>query len=160
MNRIHLSALKQTCAMHIFIIPGRRWATFPLFIFEEQQEWTFIFIVLIKYHSMHQLVVHLFCFQFFASTRSPARQTIDIYLHALLLLVRSFGALAPKLTARVGGVVTAPARAIAEIVATSAQASLAFRDGRGIASALFALPLPRYLEKCKLGTRIWWYLFV
>lgn len=74
-------------------------------------------------------------------------------LHALLLLVRSLGALTPQLTARVGGVVTAPARAIAEIVATSAQAPLAFGDGRGIASALLALALPRYLEKCKLEQR-------
>ena len=63
----------------------QKMATFPLFIFEEQQEWTYIFIVLIKFHSVHQLVVHLFCFQFFASTRSPARQTIDIYTRFFFL---------------------------------------------------------------------------
>ena len=130
-------------------------ATFSLFIFEEQQDRTFSFIVL-KIPicaSTHNIFILLpkFCIHAIRLLDCwPQIQCQKNLLGTLLLLVRSLRALAPQLTACVGCVVAAPARAIAEIMATSAQASLAFGDGRGIASALLALALPRYLEKCKL----------
>ena len=98
---------------------------------------------------MHQLAVYLFCFRLRPHGR-PAIQGHETLDTPFLLLVRSLRALAPQLAACVRCVVAAPARAIAEVVATGSQASLAFGDGRSIASAFLALALPRHLVKKEL----------